>query len=98
MTHSSSTRASEYPQLIQGLTDAIADYHLVEGGSFQISHQVTRLRELIAQSSPNLTLRFIHGLNMGMRLSTYTPVGINVTLPLPLITCKTSSRQANRIT
>jgi len=57
------TRAAEHPELLQGLTNAIADYHLVEGGSFQLTHQVTRLRELVAQSSPKSIMEI--GFNAG---------------------------------
>jgi FkbM family methyltransferase len=46
------TRAAEHPDLIQGLTQAISEYHIVEGGSFQITHQVARLRELVDKTSP----------------------------------------------
>jgi len=46
------TRAHEHPELLQGLTKAIAEYNIVEGGSFQIVHQVARLRELVGKCGP----------------------------------------------
>lgn len=57
------TRASEHPELLQGLTNAIADYYIVEGGSFQIEHQVARLRELVASSKPKSIMEI--GFNSG---------------------------------
>lgn len=57
------TRASEHPELLQGLTNAIADYNIVEGGSFQIAQQVARLRELIYRSSPKSIMEI--GFNAG---------------------------------
>ena len=57
------TRAAEHQELLQGLTNAIADYNIVEGGSFQLVHQVARLRELVAQSSPNSIMEI--GFNAG---------------------------------
>lgn len=57
------TRASEHPQLLQGLTNAIADYNIVEGGSFQIVHQVARLRELVYRTSPKSIMEI--GFNAG---------------------------------
>lgn len=49
--------------LLEGLTNAIADYYIVEGGSFQIKHQVARLRELVAASSPKSIMEI--GFNAG---------------------------------
>ena len=57
------TRESDHDELFHGLTNAIADYHIVEGGSFQITHQVARLRELISQSSPTAIMEI--GFNAG---------------------------------
>jgi FkbM family methyltransferase len=57
------TRAAEHSQLLQGLTAAIADYHIVEGGSFQIVHQVARLRELVYRTSPKSIMEI--GFNAG---------------------------------
>ena len=57
------TRAAEHPELIQGLTNAIADYNIVEGGSFQIVHQVARLRELVYKTSPKSIMEI--GFNAG---------------------------------
>ena len=48
-SYQSNTRAAEHPQLLEGLNNAIAEYHLIEGGSFQIKAQVNRLRELVAK-------------------------------------------------
>jgi len=48
----SNTRAAEHPQLLEGLTKAISEYYLIEGGSFQIRAQVSRLRELVAKRKP----------------------------------------------
>jgi FkbM family methyltransferase len=50
--HDENTRAHEHPELLQGLTKAIAEYNIVEGGSFQIVHQVARLRELVGKCGP----------------------------------------------
>lgn len=57
------TRAAEHSQLLQGLTAAIADYNIVEGGSFQIVHQVARLRELVYRTSPKSIMEI--GFNAG---------------------------------
>ena len=46
------TRAAEHPQLLEGLNKAISEYHLIEGGSFQIRAQVARLREFVAKRQP----------------------------------------------
>ena len=48
----SNTRATDHPQLLEGLTKAISEYHIVEGGSYQIRDQVDRLRELVAKRQP----------------------------------------------
>jgi FkbM family methyltransferase len=50
--HADNTRAADHPILLEGLTKAIAEYHILEGGSFQIVHQVARLRELIGKCQP----------------------------------------------
>lgn len=42
----------DHARLLEGLTQAISEYHIVEGGSFQITHQVARLRELVDKTSP----------------------------------------------
>jgi predicted O-methyltransferase YrrM len=55
--------AVDYPRLLDGLTKAIAEYYIVEGGSFQIKHQVERLRELVAASSPTSIMEI--GFNAG---------------------------------
>jgi predicted O-methyltransferase YrrM len=55
--------AVDYPRLLDGLTKAIADYYIVEGGSFQIKYQVDRLRELVAASSPKSIMEI--GFNAG---------------------------------
>ena len=57
------TRAAEHTYLLDGLTKAIADYHIVEGGSFQIVHQVERLRELVYKTSPKSIMEI--GFNAG---------------------------------
>ena len=49
--------------LLEGLTNAIAEYHIVEGGSFQIVHQVTRLSELIRNCAPKSIMEI--GFNAG---------------------------------
>ena len=46
------TRAADHPQLLEGLNKAISEYHLIEGGSFQIRAQVNRLREFVAKRQP----------------------------------------------
>ena len=51
-SYQSNTRAAEHPQLLEGLNKAISEYHLIEGGSFQIRAQVARLRELVAEREP----------------------------------------------
>ena len=45
----SNTRSSEHRLLLEGLTKVIAEYHIVEGGSFQIPRQVARLCELVSK-------------------------------------------------
>lgn len=55
--------AVDYPRLLDGLTKAIAEYYIVEGGSFQIKYQVERLRELVATSSPTSIMEI--GFNAG---------------------------------
>ena len=49
--------------LLEGLTKAVAEYHLVEGGSFQIDAQVARLRELVGKCSPKSIMEI--GFNAG---------------------------------
>ena len=51
-SYQSNTRAAEHPQLLEGLNKAISEYHLIEGGSFQIHAQVARLREFVAKRQP----------------------------------------------
>jgi len=60
---SAKTRAAEHSELLRGLTETIADYHIVEGGSFQIIHQIARLRELIGKSAPKSIMEI--GFNAG---------------------------------
>ena len=55
--------AVDYPHLLDGLTKAIAEYSIVEGGSFQIKYQVDRLRELVIGSSPKSIMEI--GFNAG---------------------------------
>jgi FkbM family methyltransferase len=63
-TKKTCTRATDdHPHLLEGLTQAISEYHIVEGGSFQIPHQVARLRELVARSSPKSIMEI--GFNTG---------------------------------
>jgi len=61
--HEQNTRQSDHSKLLQGLTDAIADYHMIEGGSFQLTHQVARLRELVYKTSPKSIMEI--GFNAG---------------------------------
>jgi len=51
-SYHSNTRAADHPQLLEGLTKAISEYYIVEGGSFQIRAQVDRLREFVAKRQP----------------------------------------------
>jgi FkbM family methyltransferase len=47
------TRATDdHARLLDGLTQAISEYHIVEGGSFQIGAQVDRLRGLVIKRDP----------------------------------------------
>jgi len=62
-SYQSNTRAAEHPQLLEGLNNAIAEYHLIEGGSFQIKAQVNRLRELVAKRQPKPSMEI--GFNGG---------------------------------
>ena len=57
------TRSGEHQELLDGLTHAISDYNIVEGGSYQIVYQVMRLRELITKSSPKSIMEI--GFNAG---------------------------------
>jgi FkbM family methyltransferase len=53
MSHNyENTCAGQHNILLEGLTKAIAEYNIVEGGSFQIGHQVARLRELVGKCDP----------------------------------------------
>ena len=56
-------RELHHPQLLEGLTNAIAEYDIIEGGSFQIEHQRNRLRELVEKSSPKSIMEI--GFNAG---------------------------------
>jgi FkbM family methyltransferase len=49
--------------LLQGLTKAISEYHIVEGGSYQISAQSDRLRELVHKRAPKSIMEI--GFNAG---------------------------------
>ena len=60
---SQSFPTADHPHLLEGLTQSISEYHIVEGGSFQIPHQVVRLRELVARSSPKSIMEI--GFNTG---------------------------------
>ena len=51
------------PSVLEGLTKAISEYYIVEGGSYQINAQVARLRELVAKSSPKSIMEI--GFNAG---------------------------------
>ena len=57
------TQDYNHQLLLEGLTNAIAEYHLVEGGSFQIGAQVTRLRELVTKRAPKSIMEI--GFNAG---------------------------------
>jgi FkbM family methyltransferase len=50
-------------ELRDGLTKAISEYHIVEGGSYQISAQVARLCELVAKREPKSIMEI--GFNAG---------------------------------
>ena len=63
MSNINKTRAADHNHLLDGLTTAIAEYHIVEGGSFQIVHQVSRLRELIGKCAPKSIMEI--GFNAG---------------------------------
>ena len=49
--------------LLQGLTKAISEYHIVEGGSYQIGAQSDRLRELVHKRAPKSIMEI--GFNAG---------------------------------
>ena len=49
--------------LLEGLTKALESYHIVEGGSYQISAQVARLRELVHKRAPKSIMEI--GFNAG---------------------------------
>ena len=61
--YAENTRAADHPILLEGLTKAISEYHIVEGGSFQISAQVARLREFVAKRQPKSIMEI--GFNAG---------------------------------
>ena len=61
--HAENTRASEHNVLLEGLTKAVSEYHIVEGGSFQICAQVARLRELVMKRAPKSIMEI--GFNAG---------------------------------
>jgi FkbM family methyltransferase len=61
--YAENTRAADHPILLEGLTKAISEYHIVEGGSFQISAQVDRLREFVAKRQPKSIMEI--GFNAG---------------------------------
>jgi FkbM family methyltransferase len=54
---------NEYTRLLEGLTAALEPYHIVEGGSYQISAQVARLRELVLERAPQSIMEI--GFNAG---------------------------------
>jgi FkbM family methyltransferase len=49
--------------LLEGLTQAISEYHIVEGGSYQIGAQSDRLRELVHKRAPKSIMEI--GFNAG---------------------------------
>ena len=55
--------ADDHPHLLDGLTKAISEYHIVEGGSYQIGAQVARLRELVLKRDPKSIMEI--GFNAG---------------------------------
>ena len=61
--YAENTRAADHPILLEGLTKAISEYHIVEGGSFQISAQVARLHEFVAKRQPKSIMEI--GFNAG---------------------------------
>ena len=63
MSHLHHSQDYNHQLLLEGLSQAIAEYHIVEGGSFQIVHQVARLRELIGKCSPKSIMEI--GFNAG---------------------------------
>lgn len=46
------TCATDLPILLEGLKNVLSEYHVVEGGSFQIRAQMDRLRELVEKRKP----------------------------------------------
>ena len=54
---------ADYPALLDGLTKAISEYYIVEGGSYQIGAQVARLRELVLKRAPKSIMEI--GFNAG---------------------------------
>ena len=61
MKHHPNTRTTD--ELRDGLAKAISEYHIVEGGSYQISAQVARLCELVAKRAPKSIMEI--GFNAG---------------------------------
>jgi FkbM family methyltransferase len=61
--YSENTRAADHHILLEGLTNAISEYHIVEGGSFQIRAQVDRLREFVTKRQPKSIMEI--GFNAG---------------------------------
>jgi FkbM family methyltransferase len=57
------TSPDHYPDILEGLTKAISEYHIVEGGSYQIGAQVARLRALVAKRAPKSIMEI--GFNAG---------------------------------
>jgi FkbM family methyltransferase len=51
------------PSVLEGLTKAISEYHIVEGGSYQIGAQTERLRELVKKRAPKSIMEI--GFNAG---------------------------------
>ena len=56
-------RLPEHSNLLDGLAQAISEYHIVEGGSYQISAQSDRLRELVHKRAPKSIMEI--GFNAG---------------------------------
>jgi FkbM family methyltransferase len=54
---------ADHPRLLDGLATAIAEYNIIEGGSFQLTHQVARLRDLVGKCAPNSIMEI--GFNTG---------------------------------
>lgn len=58
------TPPAYYSDILEGLTKSISEYYIVEGGSYQISAQSARLRELVAVAPTPKTIMEI-GFNAG---------------------------------